>query len=96
MGSGTPSLMLHLLIFDEPTSALDSESCQQFIELVNAIKNDKIIIIVSHEENMKKHHEKWQNGKAADLHNYWICSHFLLFFLQKSGQYTISNQKVNI
>lgn len=41
-----------VLIFDEPTSALDSESCQQFIELVNAIKNDKIIIIVSHEENI--------------------------------------------
>lgn len=41
-----------VMIFDEPTSALDFESCQKFVELINDLKKDKIIIIISHEKNI--------------------------------------------
>jgi len=41
-----------LLIFDEPTSALDDESRQRFIKILNVIKHDKIIIVVSHDDEL--------------------------------------------
>lgn len=40
----------NLLILDEPTSALDSECCKIFMQYLHKIKNNKIIIIVSHDD----------------------------------------------
>ena len=48
-----------LIIFDEPTSNLDTESEKKIIQILNLIKKDKIIIIVSHKQlngiNFTKH-----------------------------------------
>lgn len=38
-----------VMIFDEPTSALDKESKEKFVNYLNKIKNDKIMIIISHD-----------------------------------------------
>lgn len=38
-----------VLLFDEPTSAMDADSINTFFELLNAIKNDTIIIIATHD-----------------------------------------------
>ena len=43
-----------VMIFDEPTSALDVDSVKLFAEYIEKIKNDKIIIMISHDERMKK------------------------------------------
>jgi len=37
-----------VLIFDEPTSALDSQSCNQLKEILNRLKENRIIILVDH------------------------------------------------
>ena len=43
-----------LLLLDEPTSALDEETEVKFIETLNKIRNDKVIILSSHKmENLK-------------------------------------------
>ena len=42
-----------VLIFDEPTSALDSLSKVKFINYLQEVKLDKIIIIISHDEIIK-------------------------------------------
>lgn len=39
-----------IMLFDEPTSALDSESKRVFYEILQTIKNDKIIVIITHDE----------------------------------------------
>lgn len=41
-----------VLIFDEPTSALDVESTEIFLSLLEKIKVDHIIIIISHDERL--------------------------------------------
>jgi len=41
-----------VMIFDEPTSALDIQSSQKFIDYLNTIKTNKIIIIVTHDEQI--------------------------------------------
>jgi ABC-type bacteriocin/lantibiotic exporter with double-glycine peptidase domain len=41
-----------ILIFDETTSALDSENEKKIIDIIKNNKKNKIIIIVSHNENM--------------------------------------------
>ena len=38
-----------VMIFDEPTSAMDESGKKQFLQLIDQIKNHKIIIIVSHD-----------------------------------------------
>ena len=38
-----------ILFFDEPTSAMDESGKKQFLQLIDQIKNHKIIIIVSHD-----------------------------------------------
>ena len=38
-----------VMIFDEPTSAMDESGRKQFLQLIDQIKNHKIIIIVSHD-----------------------------------------------
>ena len=42
-----------IMIFDEPTSALDSETKKQFMQYLQHIKMDKIIIIVTHDNYVK-------------------------------------------
>ena len=37
-----------LVIFDEPISNLDTESAKQVIKVINNLKKDRIVIIVSH------------------------------------------------
>lgn len=41
-----------IIIFDEPTSNLDSESIDKFFEIINKIKYNRIIIIVSHSKRV--------------------------------------------
>lgn len=38
---------------DEPTSALDIKSKDQFKEIINKVKMDKIIILITHYEDIK-------------------------------------------
>lgn len=42
-----------VMIFDEPTSALDMNTTRKFINHLQKIKSDKIIIIVTHDEYIK-------------------------------------------
>lgn len=42
-----------VLIMDEPTSALDVKSKDQFKEIINKVKMDKIIILITHDEDIK-------------------------------------------
>ena len=39
-----------VMIFDEPTSALDAQTTEKFINYLQQIKGDKIIIIITHED----------------------------------------------
>ena len=41
-----------ILLLDEPTSALDKETALLFVEHLNKIKKDKIIIMVTHDERL--------------------------------------------
>jgi len=43
-----------VMIFDEPTSAFDTETTKKFIEYLRQIKNDKIIVIITHDECIEK------------------------------------------
>ena len=43
------ALKPRILFFDEPTSAMDESGKKQFLQLIDQIKNHKIIIIVSHD-----------------------------------------------
>lgn len=42
-----------VMIFDEPTSALDAESIACFLQEIERIKKEHIIIIISHDEKLK-------------------------------------------
>ena len=42
-----------IMIFDEPTSALDQKTTKNLMKYLNLIKRDKIIIIVTHDDNIK-------------------------------------------
>lgn len=41
-----------VLILDEPTSALDVKSIKLFIDLINTLKKDKIVIIITHNDEI--------------------------------------------
>ena len=41
------------MIFDEPTSALDKASKENFWAYINKIKKEKIILVVTHDSNVK-------------------------------------------
>ena len=41
-----------ILIFDEATSSLDPENENNFFEIVKKIKNNKIIIFISHKKTL--------------------------------------------
>ena len=43
-----------VMIFDEPTSALDAHTTRQFIDYLQQIKRDKIIIMITHDEFVKE------------------------------------------
>ena len=47
-----------IIIFDESTSYLDKDSEIDFMEAISKIKNDKIIIFISHNENLNKYFDK--------------------------------------
>ena len=40
----------NVLFFDEPTSNLDNESVDEFIKTIDRLKENKTIIIVSHDQ----------------------------------------------
>jgi len=42
-----------LIIFDEATSALDSKSEDQIVKIINNIKKDKIVILITHDLRLK-------------------------------------------
>ena len=42
-----------IMLFDEPTSALDSESKRVFYEILQTIKKEKIIVIITHDEYLE-------------------------------------------
>lgn len=46
-----------VMIFDEPTSALESNSKINFMDILRAIKKDKIIIIVTHDKTLYNQEE---------------------------------------
>ncbi|WP_293694464.1 ABC transporter ATP-binding protein [uncultured Phascolarctobacterium sp.] len=41
-----------LILLDEPTSALDKEGVKLFINMINELSKDKIVIVVSHDKNV--------------------------------------------
>ena len=43
-----------VMIFDEPTSALDADAVEGFMSYLCEIRNDRIIIIVTHDEAVKR------------------------------------------
>ena len=47
-----------LILLDEPTSSLDKENEQKIFTFLKSIKQDKIIIISSHNKNHKKYFDK--------------------------------------
>jgi len=42
-----------VIIFDEATSSLDAEAEKQILNLIVSLKNERIIIIISHNEKIK-------------------------------------------
>lgn len=47
-----------VIVFDEPTASLDNSSREAFYELVNSMKNNKIIFIISHNPDEMKYFSK--------------------------------------
>ena len=47
-----------VMIFDEPTSALDYETRKKFMSYLTSIKNDKIIIIITHDSYISNSSDK--------------------------------------
>ena len=43
-----------IYIFDEPTSALDSKNADVIVKLIQELKRDKIVIVVTHSKDLKK------------------------------------------
>lgn len=59
-----------IMIFDEPTSALDKKTTQNFIDYLNIIKHNKIIIIVTHDDNIKAYCDEVINFEQKIKLNY--------------------------
>ena len=43
-----------IIIFDEVTSALDPKTTKHIIEILNAIKKDKVVILITHKPDLMK------------------------------------------
>ncbi len=56
-----------ILIFDESTSSLDTETENEFMETVNKIKKDRIIIFISHKTSLLKKCDKVYELKDKKL-----------------------------
>ena len=41
-----------MIIFDEPTSSLDLENTKKVLNIINVIKKNKTVLVVSHDENI--------------------------------------------
>lgn len=41
-----------IVIFDEPTSSLDLENTKKVLNIINVIKKNKTVLVVSHDENI--------------------------------------------
>jgi ATP-binding cassette, subfamily B, bacterial PglK len=55
-----------IYIFDEPTSALDSKNADVIVKLLQELKRDKIVIVVTHSNKLKKYCDQileMQEGK---------------------------------
>ena len=62
-----------IIIFDESTSSLDSKSEKEFIENIIDLKNEKIILFISHDQNLEKYFNKIykiNNQKLEIIKNY--------------------------
>ena len=44
-----------LIIFDEPTSSLDKENEKEIFENISSLKQNKILIIISHSDEVLKY-----------------------------------------
>lgn len=44
-----------IYIFDEPTSNLDVDSKKVFYDILNQLKSNHMIFLISHEENIEKY-----------------------------------------
>ena len=44
-----------VIIFDESTSSLDKKSERDFIENILELKNEKILLFISHDQNLEKY-----------------------------------------
>jgi len=44
-----------VMIFDEPTSALDADSAKRFVNYLRSIKDEKIIVIITHDPQVQSH-----------------------------------------
>ena len=53
-----------IIIMDEPTSALDEENIELFYKLILRLKENKTLIIISHDQKLKisnkNYHIKWE------------------------------------
>lgn len=55
-----------IYIFDEPTANLDQKSKKRFFDLMEKIKKNKIIILISHEEDVLKYIDEVINIKGGE------------------------------
>ena len=47
-----------VMIFDEPTAHLDFESRDEFYQYIDSVKEDKIVIVVSHMKEEREHFDE--------------------------------------
>lgn len=62
-----------IIIFDEVTSALDPKTTQHIIEILNKIKKDKVVILITHKPDLMKMADKLillNNGKIVGIGNH--------------------------
>lgn len=62
-----------IIIFDEVTSALDPKTTQHIIEILNKIKKDKVVILITHKPDLMKMADKLvllNNGKIVGVGNH--------------------------
>ena len=57
-----------VLIMDEPTASLDEENKQKLWEVLKKIKEEKILIIVTHDKNLLKYAEQVEELKTGNIY----------------------------